>query len=181
MSADLHLHAALPACPMAEDLFAALRSMDIDVLPWPAADDCAGALLIAPELGREPAANDWPAVAAALTAAFAAIQTFVARRSGRPAHVVALVPAMAAMGDPQDPTGSALAGAMLSLFRTLALELKKVGTTTNTLLVGRAGEQLHGAADIAGLIRSLIVQTHATITGQEIFACSGLDTGRLRP
>jgi hypothetical protein len=85
------------------------------------------------------------------------------------------------MGDPLNSGSSGLAGGMLSLFRTLALELKKVNMTANSVLYECADGRLVGSTDLASVIATLIGQHDGAITGQEIFAFAGQDAGRLRP
>ncbi len=143
----------------------------------------ADGLLVAPALPVAAAQNVWSTVAEALTDAFEEVQRYVRANtsSKRGGHVVALLPAEAGMGDPEDSGSSALAGGMLSMFRTLALELRKLGMTANVVLYEHADGRVAGAEDVASAISMLIRQGSGTITGQEIFAFAGQDAGRLRP
>lgn len=140
-------------------------------------------LLVAPALPVAAAHDVWQAVAEALTDAFEEIQRYVRANtsSKRSGHIVALLPAEAGMGDPRDSGASALAGGMLSMFRTLALELKKLGMTANVVLYEHVDGRIAGAEDVASAISMLIKQRSGAITGQEIFAFAGQDAGRLRP
>ncbi|MFP3570437.1 hypothetical protein SB772_41045, partial [Paraburkholderia sp. SIMBA_030] len=81
---------------------------------------------------------DWDSVQHELTDVFRVVQEFVQRTSpeGRGGHLLALAPAEAAMGDPADCHGSALAGGVLSLWRTLSLEVVKFKMTANVVLYG---------------------------------------------
>jgi len=176
-----------------DDLQAALRGEGLDVVAAPGADALAGlpevqaatvaGLLVAPALSMTEGPDRWANTAAELTSVFSLVQAYVRnealREHGR--HVVALIPAGAAMGDAQDPATSALAGGMLSLFRTLALEFAKFDMTANCLMVDQVNGRLAGAQEVAAMIRSLVDQRHATISGQQIFAFGARDAGRLRP
>ena len=145
--------------------------------------DGGGPLVVAPALAPERAGDDWRDVATELTRNFELIQRFVrsAIAQKRGGHLVALLPAAAAMGDPLDGGTSALTGGMLSLVRTLALEFRKLGMTANAVLYDRAGSGIEHAAAVASLVQTLVAQPGNAISGQTIFACSAGDTGRLHP
>ena len=119
-------------------------------------------LVLVPTLETGNPAEAWERVAEELTRNFELIQRFVrlaiARKSG--GHVVVLLPAKAAMGDPSDSAAAALAGGMLSLVRTLALEFRKLGMTANMVLFESAS---------GGTV------------GQAIYATGASDAGRLHP
>jgi len=85
------------------------------------------------------------------------------------------------MGDPADSGASALGGGMLSLVRTLALELKKLRMTANAVLFEPAVDNIANSADVAALVETLVLQSGCAISGQTIFACSATDAGRLHP
>jgi hypothetical protein len=85
------------------------------------------------------------------------------------------VPAADAMGDPDDAAGSALAGGLLSLGRTWAIELRKTGVPVNCVMVDA------DLAACAPLLATLAQQPDCAMTGQEIFVAHGSDVGRLRP
>lgn len=182
MSAALRLQVWLPQVPSRQALCTALEQAGVEVMTGPASD--AGSvqgLLIAPVLASHGDGERWSGVASVLTEAFVEIQRFVAARSGLPGHVVAVLSARAAMGEPADPEGSALAGGMLSLMRTLALELQRAGISANTLMCEHDGEQLTGSPELAALVHALVNQAGTALTGQEVFVCNGRDVGRLRP
>jgi hypothetical protein len=121
----------------------------------------------------------WDSVQHELTNVFRLVQGCIRASSteGRGGHLFGLVPANAAMGDPADCHGSALAGGVLSLWRTLALEVVKFKMTANVVLYGERTDW----RDLAAMIQTLLSQSHGTITGQEIYADAGLDGGRLHP
>lgn len=114
----------------------------------------------------------WDGVADALSVVFAGCQRIVT--DGTPRSITLLIPAACAMGDPGDGAGSALAGGLLSLARTWAIELRKTGVPVNCLMVD-------GLAACADLLVTLAGQPGCAITGQEIFVAGGSDVGRLRP
>jgi NAD(P)-dependent dehydrogenase (short-subunit alcohol dehydrogenase family) len=160
----------------------ALEQAGVGLTTAPVSD--AGAvqgLLVAPAVASRGDGERWSSVASVLTEAFAEIQRFVAARPGLQGHVIAVLDARAAMGNPADPDGSALAGGMLSLMRTLALELQRAGISANTLMCEQDGERLLGAPELTALVRVLASQAGTALTGQEIFVCNGRDVGRLRP
>lgn len=116
----------------------------------------------------------------------AAIASFEARAvAGR---VIALLPGGATMGEPGEVINSALAGAMLSLFRTVALEMRSTPVTVNTLVYATraaegppGGEVLGDPEALASMIASLLGSGAGGINGQEIYALAGADVGRLHP
>ncbi|HFJ0421403.1 hypothetical protein [Pseudomonas aeruginosa] len=104
-----------------------------------------------------------------------------------PGRLISLLPGDAAMGDPAQFVNSTLAGAMLSLFRTVALELRKKPITANTLMYSTASEAasssavLADPAAIAALIEALLASSTGCVNGQEIYAQGAADVGRLHP
>ena len=159
--------------PVLERLFAAaLTAAGTETIRGAAP---AAPLLLAPATPRE---RDWSGVAQELTSAFRTLQEHARANGG---HVVALLPAAAAMGDPGQPALSAFAGGMLSLLRTCALEFRKANVSANSLMYELRDGQLVGGAALVAAIAALVEQDAAVITGQEVFAWSGADAGRLRP
>lgn len=118
----------------------------------------------------------------------AAVQRFVTsveESTATKANIVFVIDADAAMGDSESLTEeryweATLAGALLSMSRTLAIELVKGSHTVNTVLA-RTEWQTRLDNGIWQQIEVLLAQTQAIITGQQIFAVAGGDTGRLRP
>ncbi|VTZ65465.1 hypothetical protein [Sinorhizobium medicae] len=116
--------------------------------------------------------------------AFAGIKAALSlhERNGVPGRLISILPAEAAMGDPNDIVGSSLAGAMLSLFRTTALELKGTSSSANTLMYHRSTSGRIGEPQaLAAMIDTLLDAGSAAVNGQEIFAAGAADVGRLRP
>ncbi|WP_180900583.1 hypothetical protein [Martelella soudanensis] len=104
--------------------------------------------------------------------------------SGNAPRFVVLLRGAAAMGQKDDLLNSALAGAMLSLGRTLSLELKKVGGSWNTIMYSSdlgVDNESDSIAPVAALISVLAGSSGSAINGQEIFAMQGADVGRLHP
>jgi NAD(P)-dependent dehydrogenase (short-subunit alcohol dehydrogenase family) len=134
---------------------------------------------LVPTLLSHGAEVGWDTVQFELTNVFRLVQEYIrsSATEGRSGHLFGLVPAESAMGDPADCHGSALAGGVLSLWRTLSLEVVKFNMTANVVLYG--GQTDWG--DLAGMIHTLMSQDHGTITGQEIYADAGRDGGRLHP
>lgn len=116
----------------------------------------------------------------------AALASFETRNvSGR---LISLLPGDAAMGDPAQLLDSTLAGAMLSLFRTLALELRKTPITANTLMYAAAPSELSpekmmlaDTQSLAALISMFLGKETRGVNGQEIYAQGAADVGRLHP
>ena len=107
-------------------------------------------------------------------------------QSGRAARFILMLPGALAMGARGNINGAAITGALLSLARTLALELKKVGGTVNTIFYEEVGDARHGLSmawpeDLAEAVASLSVRNSGGINGQELFVLSAADVGRLHP
>jgi hypothetical protein len=135
-------------------------------------------LLLAPAIADGAADAPLDDVVDVLTSSFIYLKAALASFEDRAVagRVIALLPGDATMGDPGDVVNSAIAGAMLSLFRTVALELRRTSITANTLMYS-ADE----TAGLATLINSLLDPDAHSINGQEIYACGGADVGRLHP
>ncbi|HEU5036662.1 MAG TPA: hypothetical protein VFT70_06650 [Nocardioides sp.] len=99
-------------------------------------------------------------------------------RSGRDSGSITIVlPAAATLGQAGASVAGAFCGGMLSLARTLAIELKRQRIRVNTVLVDQ---------HVPGVVASLATQATALmsmpgVTGQEIYLADGLDCGRIRP
>ena len=141
------------------------------------------ALVVVPALAPPAGVDAWTSVAEELTRTFELLQRFARRAIANKSagHAIVLLPSAAAMGDPSDSAGSALAGGMLSLVRTLALEFRKLGMTANAVLFERAEDTLGHDADLAALVELLVAQPGTAISGQTIYACNASDAGRLHP
>jgi hypothetical protein len=125
-----------------------------------------------------------------LTSCFSCIKAAIASFEERAVagRVIALLPGDATMGDPGDAINSALAGAMLSLFRTVALEMRSTPITVNTLVYAaravdepNAGGTVGDPEALASVIATLLGSGTRGINGQEIYALAGADVGRLHP
>ncbi|KAA0571519.1 SDR family oxidoreductase [Azospirillum sp. Sh1] len=125
-----------------------------------------------------------------LTSCFSVIKAAIASFEERAVagRVIALLPGGATMGEPGEAINSALAGAMLSLFRTVALEMRSTPVTVNTLVYatraadGPTGGGVLGDPEaLACMIASLLGSGARGINGQEIYALAGADVGRLHP
>ncbi|WP_236791871.1 hypothetical protein [Amycolatopsis sp. GM8] len=93
--------------------------------------------------------------------------------SGR---LVFLLPAEAALGRPHATSAGAVAGGILSMARTLAIELARDGIAVNTVLYADAAETA-----VAHQVAALLAAEGAAVTGQEIYVTAGSGLGRLRP
>jgi len=145
--------------------------------------EASGGLILRPRPSQE-THDSWSAAAQATEEVFRAAQAFMASATSRatPAgHLVILIPADHAMGDPEDLAGSILAGTLISLVRTFALEFRKPGLTANCVFFDVSNGDIDGLDTIAELVSMLTSQTQPLINGQEIFASGGRDSGRRRP
>lgn len=162
------------------DLRALLLESGLDVV---AADAQPCALILSPRV-TSGETDVWCAAEGVIVETYAAARDFFLRaleRSNVHGHLIILSPADCAMGDPNDLAGSILAGALISLKRTLALEFLKHGFTANCIFVGYRNKDILDLETLARTIRLLAEQPGATITGQEIFLAAGLESGRLKP
>jgi hypothetical protein len=91
-------------------------------------------------------------------------------------RLVFVLPHDAVLGKPHAVAAGAVTGGILSLARTLAIELARVGVTVNTLLVADGAETA-----VARQVATLVAADAADITGQEIYVTAGRGLGRLRP
>lgn len=118
-----------------------------------------------------------------LTACFALMKTALARfeDSGSQGRLFSVLPVDAVMGDPGDPVNSAVAGGMLSLFRTVAMELRRLPVTANTIVAPPWPADADAAAGAAAMLRALCAPDMQQVNGQEIYAAAAADVGRLHP
>ncbi|MEU0514644.1 SDR family oxidoreductase [Amycolatopsis sp. NPDC006125] len=91
-------------------------------------------------------------------------------------RLVFLLPAEAALGRPHATAAGAVAGGVLSMARTLAIELARDGITVNTVLYAEGAETA-----VAHQVSALLAADGGDITGQEIYVTAGSGLGRLRP
>jgi NAD(P)-dependent dehydrogenase (short-subunit alcohol dehydrogenase family) len=148
--------------------------------------DC---LIVAPAVSESSVSLSNPAgVNEVLTASFAFIKATVMHfeKQAIGGRIVSLLGGEAAMGDPAAPADSAVAGAMLSLFRTVSLELRKTAITANTIVYAAADDPASlpceaSAASVAAMIGTLCGADAQAINGQEIYSLGGADSGRLHP
>lgn len=151
-----------------------------------AADDKCVVLVPVHAAGK--AALDLKNIGDVLSRSFTVIKQVAVRFEdvGRPVRLVILLPGDLAMGAPGNAGGGAITGALLSLARTLSLELKKSGGTVNAILYGEecdagGGVSLAWPEDLAEAVVSLGVRNSGAINGQELFVLSASDVGRLHP
>lgn len=159
------------------------RGLNVRIGSYADATSDVSMLVVLPALCALGANDQWSTVSNELTRNFERIQRHVKRciETQSAGHVLALLPAAAAMGDPSDVATSALIGGMLSLVRTLTLEFRKLGMSANAVMFDCSGDKLEHAEDVAALVQTLITQPGHAITGQVIYACAGSDAGRLHP
>ncbi|MFC9840274.1 hypothetical protein ACFVKB_41885 [Rhodococcus sp. NPDC127530] len=91
--------------------------------------------------------------------------------------VAVLVPAKAVLGESRSVLPGLVGGAVLSLCRTMAIELKKDSVSLNTVLHGDFS--VAECAAIASLLH--VFRSSPALTGQEIYTADGPDLGRIKP
>jgi len=141
--------------------------------------DC---LILAPIASEELDQPD--AVTKVLTRSFSLMKAALASWGpGADGRISVMLPGEAAMGEPASPNASAVAGAMLSLSRTVALETRKGRSTVNTIMYGPAlaAHSLGCFEAVAVQVVALLRPASRGINGQEIFATGAVDVGRLHP
>ena len=97
------------------------------------------------------------------------------RGGGRLVFVLPHAPLMGASGS---AAASAVAGGLLSMARTLAIELARDAVTVNTVAVDGSSP---GGSALSAQLGAFLGPGGETITGQEIYLTAGSDLGRLRP
>jgi NAD(P)-dependent dehydrogenase (short-subunit alcohol dehydrogenase family) len=113
-------------------------------------------------------------LAAEVGGALDAVLADVQRELGHAERFVFVLPAVPLMGCPDSMGASAVTNGVLSMARTLSIELARDGVTVNVLA-------LDGGADPAAQLAALLGPGGAQTTGQEIYLTGGSDLGRLRP
>ncbi|MFG1891625.1 hypothetical protein ACGFIR_27610 [Micromonospora sp. NPDC049051] len=106
------------------------------------------------------------------------VKEALASRSGTLDTITILVGEPETLGMEGRHLDSAVAGALLSMGRTWAIEFARDGIRVNTLV--------HGDLDDPGILAAVVGQLGLlgspqgrAITGQEIYLCAGADLGRL--
>ncbi|BBF99621.1 MULTISPECIES: hypothetical protein [Pseudonocardia] len=94
---------------------------------------------------------------------------------GRLVFVLPHVPLMAAAGG---TAASAVANGVLSMARTLSIELARDAVTVNVVAVDAAAPAVEALAAQLGVLAG---PGGDAVTGQEIYLTAGTDLGRLRP
>ncbi len=95
--------------------------------------------------------------------------------AGRLVFVLPAAPLMAVTGG---AAGSAVAGGVLSIARTLAIELARESVTVNVVAVDA---DCAATSALTAQLTTLLGPGGEQITGQEIYLTAGSDLGRLRP
>ncbi|MFC9766173.1 hypothetical protein [Rhodococcus jostii] len=91
--------------------------------------------------------------------------------------IVVLAPAKAVLGESSSVLPGLVGGAVLSLCRTIAIELKKDSVSLNTVLHGDFS--VAECAAIASLLH--VFRCNPALTGQEIYTADGPHLGRIKP
>jgi NAD(P)-dependent dehydrogenase (short-subunit alcohol dehydrogenase family) len=107
-------------------------------------------------------------------------QALPALRAAGAGRLVFVLPVGPVMGEPSAGAAAAVAGGVLSMARTLAIELGRDGVTVNVVVVDPLRLDELGPA-LAGEFAALLGNGGAGLTGQEIYVTGGVELGRLRP
>jgi NAD(P)-dependent dehydrogenase (short-subunit alcohol dehydrogenase family) len=113
------------------------------------------------------------ALAAVLDDVQRAVATFAA--GGR---LVFVLPHAPLLGTTDGAAASAVTNGVLSMARTLAIELARDGVTVNVIAVDGDGPSERA---LAAELAVLLGDAGGDVTGQEIYLTAGTDLGRLRP
>ena len=95
-------------------------------------------------------------------------------------RLVFVLPVGPVMGEPSASASAAVVGGVLSMARTLAIELGRDGVTVNVVVVDPLRLDELGPA-LADQFAALLGRGGAGLTGQEIYVTGGVELGRLRP
>ncbi|GAA4709484.1 hypothetical protein GCM10023215_58850 [Pseudonocardia yuanmonensis] len=120
-------------------------------------------------------------VGGALEAVLASVQGELAhlRPGGR---LVFVLPAEPLMAVPGGAAASAVTNGVLSMARTLSIELARDAVAVNVLAVAAEdANAIDPAGPLAAQLAALLGPGGERITGQEIYLTGGSDLGRLRP
>jgi len=93
-------------------------------------------------------------------------------------RLVFVLPHAPLMGASNSVAASAVAGGLLSMARTLAIELARDAVTVNTVAVDASNA---GGSALSAQLAAFLGPGGETVTGQEIYLTAGSDLGRLRP
>jgi NAD(P)-dependent dehydrogenase (short-subunit alcohol dehydrogenase family) len=113
----------------------------------------------------------------ALVAVLQEVQHGVAAFGG-PGRLVVVLPHAPLLGVTDGAGASAVTNGVLSMARTLAVELARDDVTVNVLALDAVAPSVRALT--AGL-EALLGDAGADVTGQEIYLTAGTDLGRLRP
>jgi NAD(P)-dependent dehydrogenase (short-subunit alcohol dehydrogenase family) len=119
-------------------------------------------------------------VADPLADVLAQVQTAVPALRADGGRLVFVLPAAPLMGEPSGTAAGAVTGGVLSMARTLAIELARDGVAVNTLAVDTERLDEVGPA-VAAQLAALLGPAGAAVTGQQVHVTAGSDLGRLRP
>jgi NAD(P)-dependent dehydrogenase (short-subunit alcohol dehydrogenase family) len=107
-------------------------------------------------------------------------QALPALRATGDGRLVFVLPVAPVMGEPSSTAAAAVVGGILSMARTLAIELDRDSVTVNTLVADPGRLNALGPS-LAAQLAVLLGPDGAGLTGQEIYAAGGVELGRLRP
>jgi hypothetical protein len=112
------------------------------------------------------------------------LQTVISRliETERPGRLVVVLPSDHAMGVDGNAAAGTVCGGILSMCRTLSMELKRKSIAVNVLLVD-TDACLEGPEVAASLRQqlALLLDLDSWMTGQEIWVADGSELGRKRP
>lgn len=168
----------------------AIAALAPELFSEPERNENTSAVCIVPSLAAALPAPEW--TAAHLAAAVGDPLVWVVHEvqsvivplieAGKPGRIVIILPAEEALGRAGDAAAGAVCGGILSMARTLSLELKRKAITVNVVCVdtGSCYEKPAIAQALRGQLE-LLLRRDSWITGQEIWVTDGTEAGRVRP
>jgi len=139
-------------------------------------DGSAPATCLVPYVPDRASLAEWTdtRLSAEVGGALDAVLADVQHELGHAERIVFVLPAAPLMGGRDSMGASAVTNGVLSMARTLSIELARDGVTVNVLALG-------SDADPAAQLAALLGPGGEQSTGQEIYLTGGSDLGRLRP
>lgn len=102
--------------------------------------------------------------------------------AGKPGRLVVVLPSNQALGVDGNAAAGTICGGVLSMCRTLSMELKRKSIAVNVLLVDV--DACREVPEVATSLRqqlALLLDLDSWMTGQEIWVADGSELGRKRP
>lgn len=168
----------------------AIAAMAPELFPETERNENTSAVCIVPSLAAALPAPEWTtahlaaAVGDPLLWTVHEVQSVIVPliEAGKPGRIVIILPAEEALGRAGDAAAGAVCGGILSMARTLSLELKRKAISVNVVCVdtGSCHEKPEIAQALGGQLE-LLFRGDSWITGQQLWITDGTEAGRVRP